>query len=62
MDDYNPYTYDVVDYVGSTVTVEMKGSNKNYNYEEGESYEIARVKVTAGDNAVLVKGFTLTNA
>ena len=62
LDDYAPHTYDVVAYVGSNVTVEMKGSNKTYNYEEGESYEIARVKVAAGDNAVIVKGFTLTNA
>lgn len=62
LDDYNPYTYEVVEYVGSTVTVELKGSDKTYNYEEGESYEIARLKVSAGDNAVLVKGFTLTNA
>ena len=62
LDDYNPYTYEVVEYVGSTVTVELKGSNKTYNYEDGESYEIARLKVSAGDNAVLVKGFTLTNS
>jgi hypothetical protein len=33
----------------------MKGTPKTYNYEEGESYEIARVKVSAGDNAVLVR-------
>jgi len=62
LDDYNPYTYEVVDYKGSTVTVELKGSNKSYNYEEGESYEIGRIKVSAGDNAVLVKGMTLTNS
>ena len=62
LDDYSPYTYEVVDYVGSVVTVEMKGTPKTYNYEEGESYEIARVKVAAGDNAVLVRWFTLSNA
>ena len=62
LDDYNPYTYEVVEYVGSTVTVELKGSNKTYNYEDWESYEVARLKVSAGDNAVLIKGFTLTNA
>jgi len=62
LDDYSPYTYDVVDYAWSEVTVELKGSDKKYNYEEGESYEIARIKVAAGDAAVLVKGFTLTNA
>jgi len=61
LDDYNPYTYEVVEYKGSEVAIELKGSNKTYNYEEGESYEVARVKVSAWDAAVLVKGMTLTN-
>jgi hypothetical protein len=47
LDDYNPYTYEVVEYKGSEVAIELKGSNKTYNYEEGESYEVARVKVSA---------------
>ena len=61
LDDYSPYTYDVVSYVGSNVTIEIKGTSKDYNYEEWDSYEVARLKVKAGDNAVAVKGFTLTN-
>ena len=61
LDDYNPNIYDVVDYAGKTVYVEIKGTEKDYNYEEGKSYEVARLKVKAGENAILVKGFTLTN-
>jgi len=60
--DYSPNIYDVVDYAGKTVYVEIKGTAKDYNYEEGNSYEVARLKVKAGENAILVKGFTLTNA
>ena len=60
---YTANTYDIVEYAGNTVYVELKGTdNKNYNYVEGESYEIARLKVKAGDAAVYVKGFTLNNA
>ena len=61
LDDYSPNIYDVVDYAGKTVFVEIKGTDKDYNYEEGKSYEVARLKVKAGENAILVKGFTLTN-
>ena len=61
LDDYSANLYDVVDYVGKTVYVEIKGSDKDYNYEEGKSYEIARLKIKAGDAAAIVKGFTLTN-
>ena len=62
VDDYTPYTYDMVQYSGSTVTVDIKGTdNKNYNYVEGEFYEIARLKVKAGWSIIYLKGFTLTN-
>ena len=61
LDDYTPYTYEMVSYSGNTVTVDVKGTNKDYNYEEGESYEIARLKVKAGSSIVYVKWFTLTN-
>ena len=59
--DYSPNIYDVVDYAGKTVYAEIKGTAKDYNYEEGKSYEVARLKLKAGENAVLVKGLTLTN-
>jgi hypothetical protein len=62
LDNYKPYTYEVVDYKGAEVTVTIKGTNKDYNYEEGESYEVAKLKLKAGSNKVLVKGFTLKNA
>ena len=61
VDNYDPYTYEIIDYVGSAVTLEIKGSAKNYNYEEWESYEIARLKVKATNKDITVKGFTLTN-
>jgi hypothetical protein len=39
-----------------------KGANgKNYNYEAGSSYEIARFKVTTNNAAILMNGFTLKN-
>ncbi len=62
LDDYTPYTYDMVQYSGNTVTVDIKGTDgKNYNYEEWNSYEIARLKVKAGWSIIYLKGFTLTN-
>ena len=62
LDNYKPYTYEVVDYKGAEVTVTIKGNAKEYNYEEGESYEVAKLKIKAWGNAVLVKGITLKNA
>ena len=61
VDNYNPYTYEIIDYTGSEVTVNIKWSNKNYNYEEGKSYEIARLQIKATNKDILVNGFTLTN-
>ena len=62
LDNYTPYTYDMVAYSGNTVTVDIKGTKKDYNYEEGQSYEVARLQVKAGSSIIYVKGFTLTNA
>ena len=62
LDNYTPYTYEMVSYSGNYVTVDLKGTqDKNYNYVEDESYEIARLKVTAGSAIIYVRGFTLTN-
>ncbi|MBR4634523.1 hypothetical protein IKO50_06360 [bacterium] len=61
VDDYTPYTYDMVAYGGTTVTLSMKGSAKEYNYEAGESYELARVKVDRVTSSLLLNGITLTN-
>ena len=61
VDNYSPYTYEIIDYTGSAVTVEVKGSDKNYNYEAWNIYEVARLKVKATNKDILVKGFTLTN-
>ena len=59
--DYDPNTYDVVDYDGSSVELTARWTDKTYNYAEGESYEVAKLKVKAGTAPILVKGFTLTN-
>ena len=62
LDDYSANLYDVVGYSSEVVYVQIKGTAKDYNYEEGKSYEVARLKVKAGNSAINVKGFTLTNA
>ncbi len=61
LDDYTPYTYEMVSYTGAKLTVNVKGTDKNYNYEEGESYEVARFQAKAGPAVMYIKGFTLTN-
>ena len=59
---YSPYLYDVVAYTSSTVTIVPKGKATNtYHYVEGNSYEIGRFQVKAGNAAILVNGFTLKN-
>ena len=61
LDDYTPYEYDMVGYEAVSATIDHKGTAKDYNYEEGESYEVAKFKVKASTSPILVKGFTLTN-
>ena len=47
---------------GSTVTVKGNGSATNtYNYAEGDTYNVAKFQLRAGDAALIVNGFTLTN-
>ena len=59
--DYKAYTYDIIAYSGSEVSISVKGNNKDYNYEEDSFYEVSRLKVAASNAAILVNGFTLTN-
>jgi len=59
---YTPFTYDMVVFNGSTVTVKGNGSATNtYNYAEGDTYNVAKFQLRAGDAALIVNGFTLTN-
>ena len=61
LSDYSAYTYDIIGYNGSTATVNVKGNNKDYNYEANNFYEVSRLKVKAGTSAISVNGITLTN-
>ena len=61
LDDYSAYLYDIIDYDGSEVTVELKGKKKSYNVAAWEEYEVAKLKVSATNSAIEVNGFTLTN-
>lgn len=59
---YSPFTYDMVVFNGSEVTVKGNGARTNtYNYVEGDAYNVARFQLKAGNAALLVNGFTLTN-
>jgi hypothetical protein len=60
--DYSPYTYNVVTYDGADLILTVRGSAKTYNYEAGESYEVAKFKLKAPtDSAINVRSFTLTD-
>ena len=61
LSDYDPYTYDLVDYSGATLTITQKGKADTYNYTKGESYEVQRFKVKSEAAAISVYGFTLKN-
>ena len=62
LDDYAPYEYDMVGYAAATdVTVDARWSDKTYNYEEGEMYEVAKLKVAAGATPISINGFTFKN-
>ncbi len=59
LSNYEPYTYDVVEYTGVSVTLTQKGKGQSYNYENGNSYEVQRFKVKAETSSITVNGFTL---
>jgi hypothetical protein len=62
LSDYDPYTYEIVNYQGATVTLTQKGKADTYNYEEGKSYEVQRFKAKAESSTIVVNGFTLKDA
>ena len=63
VDNYKPYTYDVVEYSGANLTFTIRNTEKTHNIESGKSYEISKFKVKApSDSSILVNGFTLTNS
>ena len=62
LSDYDANLYDIIDYLGTDAKIQLKGSHKDYNYEEWKSYEVAKIKVMATNAAILVKGFTLTQS
>jgi hypothetical protein len=59
---YKPYLYDIVTYTANQITLNDKSSDKDYNYEEGEMYEVAKLKFKASSSALEINGFTLTNS
>ena len=62
LDDYTPYTYDMVVYNGVNVTLSSRAGSKNYDFVAGDLYEVSKFKIEAPvDSAILVKGFTLEN-
>ncbi len=58
---YTPYTYDMVGYDAVKVSIDAKGNDKDYNYEEGEMYEVAKFKLKANTSPLLVNGVNLEN-
>jgi hypothetical protein len=51
----------MVVYEGNQLTVSRYGSNKDYNYEAGELFELARFRVKADGATISLNGFTLKN-
>ncbi len=64
LDDYDPYTYDLVSYAWSKVQFSSRNSaTKDYAWEADKSYEVAKFRVKAPSDAnILVKWFTLTDS
>ena len=51
--------YAFADYTAKGVKIEIKGNPTTYDYKDGESYEVAKMKINATDVAVKVEWFTL---
>jgi hypothetical protein len=58
---YRPFLYDIVTYDAVSVSLDDKGADKDYNYEAGEMYEVAKLKIKANTSALEVNGFNLRN-
>ena len=58
---YTPYTYDMVGYDAVKVSIDAKGSDKDYNYEEWTMYEVAKFKLKANTSPLVVNGVNLEN-
>ena len=57
---YTPYEYDLANYKWGNISLDnIWTDGKNYNYAAGESYEIVKFKVTAGEAPVIMKQFKL---
>jgi hypothetical protein len=52
--DYDPYTYEIVNYNGATIVLTQKGKDDKYNYSEGEKYEVQRFKAKADSTPITV--------
>ena len=62
LSNYSANLYDIIDYNGSDVTIAFKGTPKTYSYEEWKAYQVAKIKVSAANAAILVNGFTLSQS
>jgi hypothetical protein len=51
----------MVGYDAVKVSIDAKGNDKDYNYEEGEMYEVAKFKLKANTSPLLVNGVNLKN-
>ncbi len=58
---YQPATYEMVIYDGSEAKFGYKGNSVVYNYTANETYDVARLKVTAPNKNISINGFTLEN-
>jgi hypothetical protein len=57
---YTPNTYQMIEYDGSEVNLSDKATARNYSYNAGESYEVARLQARTSAVPIVVNGFTFT--